>query len=117
MKLTNTPAPFRLLYARVISLGSAVSVQVPAVDVRRFRAVWPCSGLDPARGGSFVFQKSNGDLIDLHGGFVDRSTNPSIDGGAICALADDAKAFWQAEEKSLRAAGLHESQTGYRARG
>ena len=116
MKHETVPAPFRLLSARVVSLGSAVCVRVPAVDVRRFRAVWPCSGLNPERGGSFVFDKRNGDLLDLGGGFVDRRENPEIDGGAICALADDAKAFWEAEETALRGAGLHETQTGCRVR-
>lgn len=116
MKTQSALFPFRLLSARVAPLGSFVRVYVPVVDVRRFRSVWPCSGLNPERGGSFVFDKRNGDLIDLGGGFVDRRKNPEIDGGALCALADDAKAFWQAEEKSLRGAGLHESQTGCRAR-
>ena len=109
---TSALFPFRLLYARVLSLGRFVTVRVPSEDVRRFRSVWPCSGLDPYKGGSFTFDARNGDLVDLGGGFVERKANPDIDGAAICALADDAKAFWQAEETALRSAGLHPSQTG-----
>lgn len=113
MKTPSALSPFRLLHARVIPLGSFVSVRVPSEDVRRFRSVWPCSGLNPEKGGSFTFDKRNGDLIGMGGGFVERKGS-EISGSAICALADDAKAFWQAEEIALRGAGLHESQTGCR---
>jgi len=68
---------------KIKKLGSATNVQISAREVEEFKAQWPCSGL-PSRSITFQFA-SNGDLIDLW--------PANLDGSAVVALADDAKAF------------------------
>lgn len=64
--------------------GAFVRVTVSADDVAGFARRWPCFG--DIRGLSFTFQRSNGDLVDLHG-------DHGMDPAGVSALADDAKAY------------------------
>lgn len=69
---------------RVYDQGSLVRVCVSRREIDRFKRTWPCSGL-PSKSISFVFDKVNGDLVDLSPSFVD--------GSAATALSQDAKDY------------------------
>jgi hypothetical protein len=62
--------------------GDCYRVTVSESEVYAFARRWPCSGL-PGCGVSFTFDRL-GDLVDVV---------PDVDGEAVSALADDAKAY------------------------
>ena len=73
---------------RVHDNGAYFTVTVTAVEVRKFKATWPCSGL-PGTRIWFQFDKRNGDLVDIgpyH--YAHR-----IDGPAAAALSQDAQRY------------------------
>ena len=74
--------------------GAFVTVRITANDVETFNHHWPCSCL-PARSVSFVFDKSNGDLVDIEGRYRDR-----FQGAEAAALADDAWAHYRRDVQS-----------------
>lgn len=69
---------------RTFDNGLFFTVECSRFDVGAFARRWPCSGL-PDRSIAFQFDKRNGDLVDLR--------PYDIDGDAVGALADDAKAY------------------------
>lgn len=69
--------------------GSLFTVTVLAREVYEFAVTWPCSGLRRNNPVTFCFDKLTGDLVDSN----DARQHPNADGGAIIALADDAKAY------------------------
>ena len=69
--------------------GAEFTVTVLAREVYEFAMTWPCSGLNRDKPVTFCFEKATGDLIDSN----DRRNHPNADGAALCALADDAKAY------------------------
>jgi hypothetical protein len=71
---------------RFYDRGSSFVVTVSRNEVQKFAQSWPCFG--KRRELWFEFEKRNGDLVGLHG---DRG----MDGTAVSALADDAKAYGQ----------------------
>jgi len=71
---------------RVKNLGSSVRVTMTADDVARFKSRWPASGL-PTRSMWFMFDKRNGDLVDISPG------SERFDGPALVALSQDAQKF------------------------
>ena len=71
---------------RAFDQGSLYRVTVSADEVYDFKKTWPCSGLSSSHGISFVFDKRNGDLVEVyHPG--------SEDGSALLALSQDAQAY------------------------
>ncbi len=70
---------------RKYNQGAFVRVTVSESEAYAFAQRWPGSGLGD-RGLSFTFDKSNGDLVDLHG-------DEGADESAVSALADDAKDY------------------------
>ena len=64
--------------------GCFFTVSVSSNEVADFKTTWPCSGL-PTKAIRFQFDKRNGDLVDL--------LPWDLDGDALAALADDAKAY------------------------
>ncbi len=67
--------------------GSLVRVTVSADEAHRFAYRWPCSGIKWGDKFSFTFEKSNGDLVDMHG---DKERH---DGSAILAISEDASKY------------------------
>ena len=71
--------------------GCFFSVTVSSREVENFKSHWPCSEL-PYRSIWFQFDKRNGDLIDV------RPSN--IDGAALVALSEDARAYGLKKENN-----------------
>lgn len=65
--------------------GVFFTVTCSESDVAAFASRWPCFG--NVRNYWFQFDKRNGDLVDTN------HKDGETDGGGICALADDAKAY------------------------
>lgn len=72
---------------RVFDNGCFFTVHCTARDVSGFAQRWPCFG--ERRAIAFQFDKRNGDLVDI----LPNGADADMDGGGVCALADDAKAY------------------------
>lgn len=70
---------------RTYDNGCFFTVLCSERDVQSFADRWPCFG--DVRSYWFQFDKRSGDLVDTN------QNDGDTDGGAICALADDAKAY------------------------
>lgn len=77
---------------RVFNQGDSVRVTADGSDLSEFASKWPSSGMDYSERLSAIFDKRNGDLVDL---FCSRE----FDEGAVSALLDDLKAY--AKKKGL----------------
>ena len=74
------------------NLGSLVRVTVSASEVASFADSWPCSGFVWGDRATFDFERRNGDLVGVS--VNGRAQTPQrITDSALCALADDCKAF------------------------
>jgi len=74
-------------HAQVDEMGSSVSVTVDDIEISRWAARWPASGLSGAGPITFEFDARNGDLVGIEG------EPPNADGGAMVALSQDAQNF------------------------
>lgn len=74
---------------RVYDQGSGFRVVVSIDDVRRFKSVWPASGI-PTRSMWFDFNKDRGDLVDTN-------APDAGDGSALLALSEDAQKYGESK--------------------
>ena len=74
------------------------TVTMTKEEVRKFIYQWPCSGL-PIASVWFSFD-TNGDLNDYGSDEVNNWDERDVDGAALSALADDAKAKINANKAS-----------------
>jgi hypothetical protein len=70
---------------RAFDQGSVFRVTVSEGEAYAFSRQWPASGLGDC-GLSFTFERANGDLVDVSG-------DAGASGGAVLALADDAREY------------------------
>jgi hypothetical protein len=90
---------------RVFDRGAWFSVACSNIDVYNFYQQWPCSGLQELNNVTFVFDTSNGDLVDMH---FSSGNSEKWDGPALKALSEDAQSYGYARLRERSRSKLSE---------